>query len=67
MNKTKKFLAGVAAILIAIILVGSIIGLLVISIQAKAWPVLIGLALLVYFAFKPAFEFVKGMIERDES
>lgn len=63
MEKLKQFLAGIASILLIFILVGSIISIIVISIQAKAWPVWIGLPLLVYFAWKPALSLVKRMIE----
>jgi len=63
MEKLKQFLAGLASILLCFILIGSIISIIVLSIQAKAWPVWIGLPLLVYFAWKPALSLVKRMIE----
>lgn len=63
MEKTKKFLAGVAAVFIPLLLAGGIISAIVISIQAKAWPVWIGLPLLVYFAFNPILSLVNRMIE----
>lgn len=63
MEKFKRILAGVASILLCFILIGSIISIIVLSIQAKAWPVWIGLPLLVYFSWKPAISLVKKMIE----
>lgn len=63
MEKFKRILAGIASILLIFILVGSIISAIVISIPVKAWPVWIGLPLLVYFAFNPIISLVKRMIE----
>lgn len=63
MEKFKRILAGIASILLIFILVGSIISAIVISIPVKAWPVWIGLPLLVYFAFNPILSLVKRMIE----
>lgn len=63
MEKFKRVLAGLASILLIFILVGSIISAIVISIPVKAWPVWIGLPLLVYFAFNPILSLVKRMIE----
>lgn len=63
MEKFKRILAGIASILLCFILIGSIISIFVLSVQAKAWPVWIGLPLLVYFAWKPAISLVKRLIE----
>lgn len=63
MEKFKCILAGLASILLCFILIGSIISIIVLSIQAKAWPVWIGLPLLVCFAWKPALSLVKRLIE----
>jgi len=64
MGKFKRILAGVASILLCFILIGSIISIIVLSIQAKAWPVWIGLPLLVYFAWKPAIYTIRKLINQ---
>ena len=63
MEKTKKFLAGVAAVLIPLLLVGGIISAIVTSIPVKAWPVWYTLPALVAFAWKPIVYVVKSLID----
>lgn len=64
MEKFKRVLAGLASILLIFILVGSIISIIVISIQAKAWPVWVCLPLLVCFAWKPAIYTIRKLIDQ---
>lgn len=54
MEKAKQIMAGIAAILLAVILVVGIVSALVVAITAKAWPVYVALPLLVYFAYPQA-------------
>ena len=63
MEKTKKFLAGIAAVLIPFLLVGGIISAIVVSIPVKAWPVWYTLPTLVAFAWKPIVYVVKCLID----
>lgn len=67
MEKTKKFLAGVAAVLVPFLLAGGIISTIVISIPVKAWPVWYTLPALVAFAWKPIVSLVKWLIDYAKS
>lgn len=50
-------------IALATVLVASLIGIIVTLCKPWKWLLIPGLCWVVYFAFTPAFEFIKGMIE----
>lgn len=67
MEKTKKFLAGVAVVFIAVVLGGGIIGTFALAIHHKIWPAWYTLPALVAFAWKPIVSLVKWLLDYAKS
>lgn len=61
--RLKPLWSKILGIALAVILVASLIGIVITLCKPWKWLLISGLCGVVYFAFKPAFEFIKGMIE----
>ena len=62
--RLKPLWSKILGIALAVVLAASIIGIVILLCKPWKWLLLPGLCGVVYFAFKPAFELVKGMIQK---